>query len=637
MKFKKFIYIVTAFILINPVLLAQKTTIAKADKTYDRLGYMDAIKVYERVADKGYESKEVFEKLANSYYFNGELPTAAKWYEKLFATETPDQPEYYYRYAQSLKAAGQPEKADKIMGQFSNLVPNDSRALEFKGKKDYLAEIKANSGKYEVNNAGINTQYSDYGATYFDKKIIFTSTRDNNLVRNKKQNWTGQYFSNLYSSAIDNDGNFSNPELFSKEISSKYNESTPVFTKDGQTVYFTRNNYNDGKRGKDDSKTTLLKIYRSKIINGKWDEITQLPFCSENYSVAHPTLSPDEKTLYFASDMPGTLGQSDLFKVAINPDGTFGNPENLGKAINTEGRETFPFVTSDNQLYFASDGHLGLGGLDIFTANLDQSNPSITNIGTPINTQMDDFAFVLNENKTDGVLSSNREGGNGSDDIYKFKKCLVNVKGTILDNDKNIAIPNATVYILDKMQKQIYKTTADELGRFEFKADCNEEYFVRGEKENYGTSETSFKTDQSPEKQVTVGLKQTVIPLVEGTDLAKVLNIPIIYFDLDKSNIREDSKIELEKILTVMEENPTLKIGIRSHTDSRASKDYNIKLSERRAQSTRNFLIEHGIAANRLTAKGYGESQLVNKCSDGVKCTEEEHQKNRRSEFIIIK
>lgn len=639
MKSKQFIYIAALLLLANPDLLAQKIKVAKADKTYDRFGYMDAIKVYEHVAQKGYESKEIFEKLANSYYFNGELPTAAKWYDKLFAAGAPAQPEYYYRYAQSLKATGDSEKADAIMAQFSNLTPNDSRAIEFLRKRDYLAEIKANSGNYDVMNAGtaINTEQSDYGAIYFDKKIIFTSTRDDSSVKNKKQNWTGQNFSNLFAANVNEDGTFSNTELFSKEISSKYNESTPVFTKDGQTVYFTRNNFNNGKRGKDETQTTLLKIYRSKKVNGKWEDIIELPFCSENYSVAHPTLSPDEKTLYFASNMPGTIGQSDIFKVAINADGTFGKPENLGKSINTEARETFPFVTSDNQLYFASDGHLGLGGLDIFTTNLNESNATVINIGMPINTQMDDFAFFLNENKTDGLLSSNRDGGNGSDDIYKFKKCIVNVKGQVLDENKNTPLANAAVYIFDKMQKQILKATADDFGRFEFKANCNEQYFVRAEKENFEAAEVPLKTDQSQEKQVTIALKQTIIPLDEGTDLAKVLNIPIIYFDLDKSNIRKDSEIELQKILTVLEENPTLKIGIRSHTDSRASKEYNIKLSDRRAQSTRNYLITHGIAANRLTAKGYGESQLANNCSDGVKCSEEEHQRNRRSEFIIIK
>ncbi|KAB1153512.1 sel1 repeat family protein, partial [Flavobacterium luteum] len=331
---------------------AQNTKVKKANKAYDKFAYIDATKTYERIAEKGYKSADLFQKLANAYYFNANLEKAAKWYGELFAMNEEVAPEYYYRYAQSLKSIGEYAKADEMLVLFSKKSSEDLRGKIFNDKQNYMDVIKANSGRYIIKDAGINSAYSDYGSAYAGNKLIFTSSRDTGSFSQRKHKWNNQYFTNMYSADItpkDTPGitedSLTGPEKFAKNINSRFHEATPVFTKDGLTMYFTRNNFNNGKKGKDANKITLLKIYKATLKEGKWNNAQELPFNSDSYSVAHPTLSADEKTMYFASDMPGTYGQSDIWKVAINEDGSFGTPENLGVTINTEGKESFPIIT----------------------------------------------------------------------------------------------------------------------------------------------------------------------------------------------------------------------------------------------------------------------------------------------------
>lgn len=624
---------------------SQKSSLVKADKDYDQFAYFDAIKTYERMFEKGYKSVDLLEKLANSYYFNADLPNAAKWYGELYDLKNDLSPEYYYRYAQSLKAVKEYDKADKMMAKFSQINANDRRAKLAVEQKDYLAIIKKNSGRYSIENAGINTKYSDFGGSFFEDKIVFTSARTKERVYERKSPWTGEGYTNLYMVNKSADGTLSGIEPVSGNINSKYNVSTAVFTKDGETVYFTRNNYLDQK-GKD--KTILLKIYRATLKKGNWDNITELPFNSDDYSVAHPALSPDEKYLYFASDMPGTLGQSDIFKVAINFDGSFGTPENLGDIINTEGRETFPFITADNELYFASDGHPGLGGLDVFVYKVetDKWYKKVLNVGETLNSSKDDFGLIINTVTKLGYFTSNRDGGEGSDDIYKFKELKKNqypceqfLAGKVTDKASGVTLDGAKVTLFDSEYKMLKVVIASSDGKFDFgPVGCNEKYYIKIEKTDYNSIEVPVViANESGTTFVPLMLDKSVKELKIGDDLAKVLDLKMILFDLNKSDIRPDAALELSKVFDVMQQNPNIKVDIRSHTDSRQSSDYNRKLSDRRAKSTMEWLIKNGIDRKRLTAKGYGESQLLNKCGDGVKCTEAEHQANRRSEFIIVK
>jgi outer membrane protein OmpA-like peptidoglycan-associated protein/tetratricopeptide (TPR) repeat protein len=623
---------------------AQTASQNKADKDYTQYAYIDAIGTYERVAEKGYKDETMFQRLGNAYYFNGELIKAAKWYDALFEMNAEQEAEYYYRYAQTLKATGNYAKADKILEAFNKKTATDKRGILFENNKNYLEQIKANSGRFEIANGGINSKQTDYGSAYYNNKIVFASARDTGGVSRKTFKWTNKAFTNLYLAEIKADGTLGEPERFQKKINSKFNESTPVFTKDGKTMYFTRNNYLKGKRGRDDQKITLLKLYKAEFINDKWTNITELPFNSDQYSTAHPALSNDEKKLYFASDMPGTLGQSDLYSVTINDDKSFGKPENLGPAINTEGRETFPFIAADSQLYFASDGRPGLGGLDVFVSTIksDGTFTAVQNVGAPINSKQDDFAFIINSDTSNGFFSSNREGGIGNDDIYKITErrkllCEQKLKATIVDLETSNILEGAKVTLLDEQFKVIDEVVTQADGSYTFNVECNKKYYVRATKENYETKEVPVTIiGEEGETSVIVALEKRIKPIAVGTDLAKTLNIPIIYFDLDKSFIRKDAAFELEKILAVMKQYPKMKIDIRSHTDSRQTAEYNIALSNRRAKATVQWLTKNGITSNRLTGKGYGESQLINNCSDGVPCTEADHQLNRRSEFIII-
>ena len=618
----------------------------KGDKQYDKLAYIDAIKTYERIYNKGYKSADMLLKIGNAYYFNAELVKANKWYDELYATAADQEAEFYYRFAQTLKATKDYTKSDAMMAKFGEKSGNDTRAKLFLKNRDYLAEIKNNSGRYKIENAGINTKYSDYGTAFMGTKVIFSSARDTGNFSKRIHTWTGQYFTNLYGAAMAEDGSLGAVDRFGKKINTKFHEDTPAFTKDGKTVYFTRNNFLDG-RGYDANKVTLLKIYSAKVDKeGQWNNITPLQFNSDSYQTAHPALSTDEKTLYFASDMPGTHGQSDLYKVKINEDGSFGTPENLGDVINTEGRETYPFVSDENELYFASDGQPGLGGLDIFITKIpkDGSNnfKKVLNVGEDANSPKDDFALIINNKTKKGFLSSNRDGGQGNDDIYKFLEtrpiwCEQILFGVVTDANTKEILPNAKLILFDEKFKQLNETTSDKDGKYQFaEVECGTKYYVRASLESYTTKESPViigKTDGKTE--LNIELEKVKKPVKAGDDLADVFGINLIYFDLDKWNIRPDAAIDIAKILDVLQQYPTMKIDIRSHTDSRASFQYNEKLSDRRAKSTRDWLITNGISPDRLTAKGYGETQLVNKCADGVQCTEAEHQLNRRSQFII--
>lgn len=629
-------------------LIWSQAGINKADKQYDKFAYIDATATYERIVEKGFKSPEVLTKLANSYYFNSQFDKAAKWYGELFAMGSEVDTEVYYRYSQSLKAIGNYAKADDMMNAFTAKTQEDLRGKNYTDEKNYLEVIKANSGRYEIGDAGVNSQYSDYGSHVHNGKLYFTSARDTGNFVKRVHKWSNQYFTNIWSAEIASDS-VQTPKRFARSINTRFHEATPVFSQDGNTMYFSRNNFTDGKKGKSDDRITLVKIYKAtKVVKDSvetWENITELPFNSDQYTVAHPALSADGKWLFFASDMPGGFGQSDLWKVAINADGSFGKPENLGNKINTEGKETFPFATDENELYFSTDGYPGLGGLDIYMAriNADGTFENPVNIGEPANSKFDDFAYFIDTKTRKGFLSSNREGGKGSDDIYKFLEtrklvCEQELSGVVTDKDTKEPIAGAKVTLFDDKFKKLAETTTNAEGKYDFgKVECGKAYYVRAEKDGYETKEERIQIPQETGKtELPIELEKKVKPIPVGGDLAKTFGIKEILFDFDKSNIRQDAAVELAKILDVLQQYPTMKIDIRSHTDSRGSKAYNEKLSDRRAKSTREWLISKGISTDRLTAKGYGENQLVNDCSDGVKCTAEEHQANRRSEFIIV-
>jgi outer membrane protein OmpA-like peptidoglycan-associated protein len=621
--------------------IAQKGQIEKANKEYDKYSYIDAREIYLKVVEDGYQSAQVFQKLGDTYYYNSEYADAANWYQKLINQYPSEvEPIYYYRTAQCLKSMGKYEESDLMMDAYSKVGGAGIILNNYKDDPNYLKSIAFQAKGYIVEKTRINTEYSDFGPTYFGNKVVFASaTKDTEGA--KVFAWDEQPFLDLFEADRDANGYLSNVTPLEGDINTRYHESSATFTKDGSTVYFTRNNFIDGKKGRDKQKTIRLKVYKAtKSGDNFWTNVEELPFNSKEFSVGHPALSKDEKRLYFASDRPGSFGMSDIWFVDINEDGTYGEPVNLGPNVNTEAREGFPFISEMNNIYFSSDGQSGLGGLDIFVAplNADGKAGKVTNLGEPANSAKDDFGFIIEEGKRIGYLSSNRDGNQGSisDDIYRVQeKCEITITGLISNEVSGEPIPGATVYLLDENNKEIAVVTADDKGRYNFEAlaACDSKYIIRGGKDGCEYNEKEVKTP-SKTGTINVDLKLECDPCPPN-DLGCRLALQPIYFDFDRYNIRPDAAVELAKILAAMRQYPELIIHIESHTDSRAPFKYNEVLSEKRAQSTLNWLVDKGINRSRLSAKGYGERQLQNRCSDGVECTEEEHQLNRRSMFII--
>ncbi|MFC4636646.1 OmpA family protein [Dokdonia ponticola] len=645
------VYILTTlFLVAGGIGFAQEGKISRADKKFDQYAFVDARKIYLDVVEKGYESADLFQKLADSYYFNAEYTSAEVWYKKLIDQYQEEiQPEYYFRYAQTLRALKNYELSDAMMTKFNQLKDTDTRATLFAESPDYLREISEyKKSKYILEDIrSINSRYSDFAPTEFEGRLIFASSRDSGGGVRRIHKWNNQPFLDLFQTRVgEESGSFSKPSKFNKQLNSKFHESTTTFSKDGNTVYFTRNNYTKGTYKKDKNGTNKLKIYKSTREEGKgWTEAVELPFNSDEYSTAHPSLNADNTKLYFASDMEGTVGLSDIWVVDILEDGTYGTPVNLGPSINTEGRETFPFMSKNGNLYFASDGHPGLGGLDVYVTSFQSQSDEqeIINVGKPINSSYDDFTFILNDDTKIGYFASNRKTGMGSDDIYRFLQeeipCDILVKGKVLDKESGAPIQGATVQLLDSENQVVSSMLSEANGDYNFDtANCEEQYIVRAIKETFNGDEVVFVTpDESTTITNNLQLELTQKPIEVGDDLTILLDLNPIYFDFDRFNIRPDAALELEKVISVMKQYPNMVIDARSHTDSRGIDSYNLSLSDKRAKSTVEYIIDQGIESHRISGAGYGETQLVNDCGNDSNCSEEEHQLNRRSEFIVIK
>ncbi|MDB3976923.1 OmpA family protein [Flavobacteriaceae bacterium] len=624
---------------------SQTNELIQADKDFARFAYIDARKVYLKVVEDGYGSADIYKKLGDTYYWNSEYDNASKWYLRLvelFPEKTTA--EYYLRAAQSLKTQGDYVRSDQMMEQYILLTGDNLIAKNFINNKEYLSEIAFQSKKYELVKTSINSATSDFGSAYYNGNIVFASADES--VGEQRNPWTDQPYLDLFVAKRDSLGQLSQKEPLSDKINTRYHESSAVFTSDGEVIYFTRNNYVQGDRkpGRDKQRTVRLKLFKStKDSLGNWTDALELPFNSQNYSTAHPALSVDEKRLYFSSDMPGSYGMSDLWYVNILEDGSYGLPINLGPNINTETRESFPFISQNGNLYFSSDGHPGLGGYDIFSAPITNLGDigAVVNVGSPANSTQDDFNLIIEEDINLGYVSSNRHGQQGSsdDDIYRiqFYNCQIDITGTVVDSESQNPIAGATVKLLDENNQQISQQIASDKGTFSFPGrDCETQYTVRAMKNDFDTNEELFITPNQTD------IVNVIIPLTYDKpcppdDLGCQLKLPIIYFDFDKSFIREDAQKIIAQVGAAMKLYPDWKIIIGSHTDARGNDIYNEKLSGRRADATKNWLIQNGIDPSRLSSKGYGEYDLVNECKDGVECSEEQHQENRRSTFIRLK
>ncbi|TGV04477.1 OmpA family protein [Flavivirga rizhaonensis] len=618
--------------------------LVRADKKYNEHEYINATDIYLSVIKSGYESEEVFQKLGNTYYFNANYEEAQKWYEALMQLNaTPEDPIYLLRYSQTLKSLGKNKESEAIYNTFLKRLEDED--LKFSTAKSYLEIIQENSNRYKIAPASINTEASEYGGTVINNKFVYATAQRSGGFSKTIDNWTGKHFLDFWEANFNEDGTLGKGRKMKNGLNSRFHESSVVYTKDGNTVYFTRSS-NTSKTEKGKSQNKNLKIYRAtKQDDGDWGNIEDLSINGDTYSTAHPALSPDENILYYTSNQPGGLGETDIYMVTINSNGSFNKPKNMGSAVNTKGRESFPFISKDYELYFSSDGHYGLGGYDVFYIDLKQKVPQMINVGTPINSTVDDFAFFINNETKKGGFSSNRLSGQGSDDIYMFDE-LKSIKeatrailtGTVEDEDTQELIANATVILKDDQGNIIDEVFTNTKGDYSLEYNRYYSHIVEANKESYVGNNEFIKANIEAKKVVrNLKLKRNITPIKNNTDVTDAIDLQPIYFDFNKETIKEASKIELMKVVAFMKQNPNVKIKVGSHTDSRGNDAYNLILSERRAAATTKFIIKQGIAKNRITGEGYGENQLKNNCGNGVKCSKEEHLLNRRSEFIIIK
>jgi outer membrane protein OmpA-like peptidoglycan-associated protein/tetratricopeptide (TPR) repeat protein len=618
-----------------------------ADRDYDDYRYNRAQSAFLQLVrdDADFTDKKVIQSLADTYFFNSQYNQSYTWYRKLISLYPEDiKSIYYLRASISARSNENYAIADRYMQQYFRMEKGTVIEDLYVSDLNYLDSIAELRPKYIVETTKINTEQSDFSSAFFgEDKLVFSSTYQASGQRD--YDWTGEPFLDLYIADIGDEGQLENTQQIEGDINTAFHESSAVFTKDLETVYFTRNNYKNGKKRTDRKNTVRLKLLTASVDeDGNWSDVEELPFNNDNYSVAHPALSLDGKKLFFASDMPGTTGESDLWYVDIYKDGSYGDPINLGQKVNTEGRESFPYIADDGTLYFTSDALIGFGGFDVFKAELSDSGIARDpeNMGLPINSAGDDFGFLLQTDTNTGYISSNRDGnrGSASDQIYYFKpsKCVVEIAGLVRDSNTGNLMPGATVKLLDMGMNIIAEQIVQQDARYSFpeEVECGQVYYLITENGlAYSIAETTFVAPTTSQS-VSVDMEiETFSQDCPPYDLGCLLGLNPIYFDLNKHYIRPDAEIELTKVFNAMIRFPELIVRIESHTDSRSPQSYNLRLSQNRATSTRNWLIQRGIAPSRLSAVGYGESQLINRCADGVPCTEAEHQLNRRSMFII--
>lgn len=518
----------------------------------------------------------------------------------------------------------------------------------------FINMLYSQEHEYEIFNTSVNSKYAEFGVTYTNNNnVLFASSKKNendiSFKKNRRLN-NRQLYLELYSGILNDRGDIIQTKKFTNETNNKYFESDITFSRDLKTVFFTWNNFYNTQKRKDSAKWKTLRMVKASFNeNFKIINTTQLPFNSPEYSVRNPELSKDGKQLYFISDMPNGYGDTDIYVVNIHNDGTYSEPKNLGPNVNTQQAEMFPFIDENNTLYFSSYGHKGKGGLDIFKSEFkDGYFQKAKNLPKPINSKLDDFAFVINNDTNSGFITSTRNGGKGGADIYAFKikeiaktdsllsiKCSQLVTVAVLDIETNKPLLKSIVKVY-KNNELVDSLKINNSAKFEYEVECNTKYSFEASHINYRNNTTQIHTSNVHDEIISkkILLRSSVdFVTVHGKKL--VITNPI-QFDLDKWDIRDDTAIELNKVVEFLTKHPTVKIEIESHTDSRAPDNYNLNLSNERVKSTMAYIISKGIDPGRVSGRGFGETKLLNKCANGVKCSDAMHQLNRRTEFIVI-
>ncbi|MGA0558344.1 OmpA family protein [Larkinella sp. VNQ87] len=755
-KFVRFFLLNILFCALTVAVQAQSARLKAADKQFENLAYANAARAYEDFlkADKGKdpaETQEAYTKLAYSYRALQDTRNAERVYADLLREFPEADSKNYLYYAQALAANGNYRESQKMYSKYGEKQQTDLRGQKFTVSYMDMSRFFEDSSSYKVDFLPVNSRQADFSPMYYRNGLAFVSARDETGPVKRVFGWNQTPFLDLYfypdtadfrinagiaaqMASLGGSGTttetadrkpveekpLSKTELFSRTLNTKYHEGPMTFFKDQKRIIFTRNNVSKGKNGKSADGIRKLKLYLAEEVNGSWQKVEELPFCSNDYSVGHPALSPDDSKLYFVSDMPGGFGGTDIYVVEYK-DGQWSTPVNMGKEVNTEGNEMFPFIDENGNLYFSSDGHEGLGGLDLFYAELREgiAFKGVQNIGYPINSEKDDFGLITTQNRASGYFSSNRKAGASDDNIYRFRRTCKQLNIFVYDAKTNEPIPVADVRVIKAGVNQDLRFT-DASGKTGFCVDANIDYEFKAIKEGYSTNSIRFSTmtqsekpvmtvsiyleksentlvkgvvktevNQQPAPGVTVTLRndkdQSEQRVVTGADgkyefemkpgapytlttqknrytanreqLPKmkagknpkliqkqqgiygegdVFELKNIYYDYNKFFIRPDAARELDHLASLLRKYPDMRIELRSHTDSRANDAYNMQLSTYRARATVDYLVNRGIDPARLSAQGYGESEILNGCTDDVACPESKHQQNRRTEFKII-
>ena len=713
--------------------VAQNPTVKSANKLYSSKLYVQAIPKYESALRKDSANADVLTNLGDCYRLTNNNRGQLICYGKLVKTGKAEDIHKLY-YGQALMEAGKYDDAKKYMEEYKG----DKRGEAFTKAITNLQKFSKNADAYALKEFMHNSKFDDFSAfTFMNDKIIFTSNRTKSTWITRRHGWTGNSYCHMFMTEKNEFGEYETPAMFIAEYAPKFNDGPFCASKDGTNIFFTRNSTNKKDQSLDGSQK--LKIMQATILNDNLQSLMVLKFNSNEYNCAHPALSADGKTLYFASDMGGGQGGMDLYYCKKDAGGAWGSPINLGEKVNTKGNELFPSITEDNILYFASNGHEGLGGLDIYETKIrDDKAGKVYNMGKPVNSEHDDFAYNLNADGKKGFLSSNRKNGGMNDDIYNVDvlrkvsrgktvnfiikdkntqellplttiklntdSFMTNEKGefqTVLEEDINYGLlvkrekyfeiqdsistkssteeeeftktielevdPNLTLLagIYDAKTgsgiegvkikiKDLAISNDFELLKTEKNGEYRKPikgkkigdkllYLVTIEKEGYVTKTLNFTYDIKKEGEIQMNelLALTIGKVEVGMDLAKMIDIKPIYFDLGKSKIRPDAAIELNKVVAIMKEYPNMIIELGAHTDCRGGAAANLKLSGARAVAAAGYIVKQGIDKTRISGKGYGESKLLNTCGCEGKvkstCTEYEHSVNRRTEFIIVK
>ncbi|MEL1248145.1 OmpA family protein [Flavobacterium helocola] len=617
------LYVTLSFVMVSGILSAQNQYTKTADKLFDRYEYVDAAKEYLKLAEGSKADNYVYKQLAESYYNVFNTKEAVKWYAKV--VEQKQDAETYYKYAQMLKAEGNFKEADKQMQQFAQLAPNDQRAKAFVSKPNYLPELKGQSKLYNIAKSDVSSDKTDFGAVLTNDNNVYFASARNTSKRNS--NFNEEPYLDIYKATYNANGTISDAVAVDN-INTKWHDGPASITSDGNMMYYGSESFNEKEYVKDKAKKSKfgkIYLYKATKEGDKWSNSKPLPFNNKEYDVRNPSISKDGKTLYFSSNMPGGFGGEDIWKVAVNGD-EYGTPENLGAKVNTEANESFPFITDDNILFFSSNGKQGFGGLDVFKMDLNKGTAAM-NVGEPVNTSKDDFAFTYNATKKVGFFSSNRDG---NDDIYKADPiCNVQALVRVKDAKTGNVIEGATVMLVDEKQKTVSNQTTALNGETLTGVLCNTAYSAQVSKSGYESG--VFEVAKAENEQVVVeALLNPIMPIITEKEVI----LQPIFFEFNKSNITAEGAAELDKLVMVMNEYPNMVIFAKSHTDSRGSDNYNLNLSDRRAKSTVQYLISKGIAKDRISGQGFGESEPKVACQP---CNEEQYAQNRRSEFLIVK